>query len=81
MPGVFKAITSVFSAPKVPAPQIISSPAIDTSLSDKESQDALTEESKRRAAATGSSGNIVSSLTKAVDDLSSTSKKSTLLGG
>ena len=81
MPSIFKAITGIFSAPKVATPQVVSSPAIDTSLSDKESQDALTEERKRRAAATGSSGNIVSSLTKAVDDLSSTSKKSTLLGG
>lgn len=72
---------SFFGGAKVPKPQPVVVPAVDTSLQDKASQDALTEERKRRALATGSTGNITSSLTKAVDDLSATSKKSTLLGG
>lgn len=70
---------SIIKGPKVPKPVAVAPP--DTTLSDAASQDALTAERKRRAAATGSSGNIVSSLTNAVDDLKATTKKSTLLGG
>lgn len=70
---------SVLKPAKAPKPVPVVAP--DTTLSDQASQDALTAERKRRAAATGSSGNIVSSLTNAVDDLKATTKKSTLLGG
>ena len=68
-----------FSKPKAPKPVAVAPP--DTTLSDQANQDALTQERKRRSLATGSTGNIVSSLTSAVDDLKATTKKSTLLGG
>jgi len=70
---------SVLKPAKAPKPVAVAPP--DTTLSDQASQDALTAERKRRSLATGSSGNIVSSLTNAVDDLKATTKKSTLLGG
>lgn len=70
---------SIIKPAKAPKPVVVPPP--DTTLSDKENQDALTAERKRRSLATGSTGNIVSSLTSAVDDLSAPTKKSTLLGG
>ncbi len=74
MPSLIK---QIFSGPKIPKPVVVKPPA----LSDSASQDALLQDRKRRAAATGGTGNIVSSLNKAVADLSAPSKKSTLLGG
>jgi hypothetical protein len=70
---------SIISGPKVPKPVAVAPP--DTTLSDAAAQDALLQERKRRSSATGSTGNIVSSLTSTVSDLSAPSKKSTLLGG
>lgn len=63
--------------PKTPAPVVVAPPTID----DTANQDALTAERKRRQAATGSTGNIVSTLANATTDLQSSTKKSTLLGG
>ena len=68
---------SLFGAPKMPTPQVIQPPSLDTT----EAQSSLLDERKRRAAATGSTGNIVSSLVGATSDLQSNTKKSTLLGG
>lgn len=66
-----------FKKPKMPAPVVVEPPK----QSDAEIQAALLEERKRRAGATGSSANIVSSLAGAVSDIQSSTKKSTLLGG
>lgn len=66
-----------FSKPKMPAPQVISAPTLDTG----EAQKTLLDERKRRAAAVGSTGNIVSSLVGATTDVQAGTKKSTLLGG
>lgn len=63
-----------FSAPKMPAPQIIQAPVAG------EDTAALEAERKRRALAQGSTGNITSSLSGAVSDSSATTRK-TLLGG
>lgn len=66
-----------FSKPKMPKAQVISVPKTDTTAA----QAALLDERKRRAAAVGSTGNIVSSLVGATTDIQSNTKKSTLLGG
>jgi hypothetical protein len=66
-----------FSKPKMPAPVVTPAPTVDNT----ESQTELSTERKRRAGATGSSANIVSSLAGAVSDIQATTKKSTLLGG
>lgn len=66
-----------FAKPKMPAPQVIAAPSVDTG----EAQRTLLDERKRRAAAVGSTGNIVSSLTNAVGDAQVGTKRSTLLGG
>lgn len=66
-----------FSKPKMPTPQVITTPTTDTT----EAQSALLDERKRRAAAVGSTGNIVSSLVSATTDAQTGTKKSTLLGG
>ena len=75
----FKAIFSVFSGPKTPAPVVVA-PPVDPSLDAKAKAEAEAER-KRRAAASGSTNNIQSSLVGAVTDLQSSSKKSSLLGG
>lgn len=66
-----------FSKPKMPKAQVISAPETDTTAA----QAALLDERKRRSAAVGSTGNIVSSLVGATTDIQSNTKKSTLLGG
>ena len=66
-----------FSKPKMPKAQVIKTPTTDTEAA----QAALLDERKRRAAAVGSTGNIVSSLVGATTDIQSNTKKSTLLGG
>lgn len=68
---------SLFKGPKMPKPVVVPPPAID----DTENQKALVEDRKRRAGATGSTGNIVSSLVGSVGDAGAGSAKSTLLGG
>lgn len=74
-----KVFGGLFSAPKMPtytpppAPVVTSDNAV--------AQVELEAERKRRAAASGSSGNIVSSLSTSIEDLSATTKKSSLLGG
>lgn len=66
-----------FAKPKMPAPVVTPPPTIE----DTASQSTLLDERKRRAGATGASGNIVSSLAGAVSDIQASTKKSTLLGG
>jgi hypothetical protein len=66
-----------FSKPKMPTPVVTPVPTTDTA----DAQNELLMERKRRAGATGSSGNIASSLAGAVTDIQSATKKSTLLGG
>lgn len=68
-----------FAKPKTPAPVVVP-PPVDPSL-DAQAKADLEAERKRRAAASGSTNNIQSSLVGAVTDLQSSSKKSTLLGG
>jgi hypothetical protein len=63
-----------FTTPKMPAPQIIQAPVAG------EDTAALEADRKRRALAQGSTGNIASSLSGAVSDAGTTSRK-TLLGG
>lgn len=66
-----------FAKPKMPAPQVIAAPSVDTG----EAQRTLLDERKRRAGAVGSTANIVSSLVGATSDIQAGTKKSTLLGG
>ena len=66
-----------FSKPKMPTPVVTPAPTID----DSANQATLLDERKRRASASGSTGNIASSLAGAVTDLQASTKKSTLLGG
>ncbi len=75
----FKAIFSLFSGPKTPAPVVVPPPT--AVVDDKQANADLEAERKRRAAASGSTNNIQSSLVGAVTDLQSSSKRSTLLGG
>ncbi len=68
-----------FSKPKTPAPVVVPPP---TSVEDDTQAKAdLEAERKRRAAASGSTANIASSLVGATTDIQSSSKRSTLLGG
>lgn len=66
-----------FKMPKVPAPQIIESPVVNNDLVD---QSAMEAERRRRALATGSSGNIVSSLATQTPDAAAAARKK-VLGG
>jgi len=66
-----------FAKPKMPQAQVVATPTTDTT----EAQTALMDERKRRAAAVGSTANIVSSLVGATSDIQAGTKKSTLLGG
>lgn len=66
-----------FSAPKMPQPVPVTPPST-TSAPDTE---ALSVERKRRSLAVGSAGNIVSSLSGATSDASTTTARKTLLGG
>lgn len=65
-----------FAKPKVPEPVVVTPPPTVAPVDDTK----LTDERKRRALATGTSGNIQSSLSTASSDLATTSRK-TLLGG
>lgn len=66
-----------FSKPKTPKPVIVEPPKLD----DKESELELQAERKRRQAASGATGNIVSSLAGATTDQQTVTRRSTLLGG
>ena len=68
-----------FSKPKTPAPQVVA-PPVDPSL-DAQTKADQEAERKRRAAASGATGNIQSSLVGAVSDINTSTKRSTLLGG
>jgi len=68
-----------FAKPKTPAPVVVPPPTAVTD--DTQANRDLEAERKRRAAASGATGNIQSSLVGAVTDLQSSSKKSSLLGG
>lgn len=68
-----------FKKPKSPKPVVVAAP-VDPSL-DAAAKAEQEAERKRRAAASGATGNIQSSLVGAVSDINSSSKKSTLLGG
>lgn len=63
--------------PKMPKPVIVEPPKLDT----EDNQLALQEERKRRQAASGATGNIVSSLAGATTDQQTVTRRSTLLGG
>ena len=65
--------------PKTPAPVVVQPPV--SVVDDTQANQDLEMERKRRAAASGSTGNIKSSLVGAISDIQSTSKRSTLLGG
>ena len=68
---------NLFAKPKMPKPQVVQQPNVN----DTANQEALLLERKRRASATGSSGNITSSLVGALEDSQSRTRRSTLLGG
>lgn len=68
---------NILKSPKMPAPQVIEKPVSNNDTIDQSAQEA---ERRRRALAVGSSGNIVSSLAKAIGDAGVASRK-TLLGG
>lgn len=65
--------------PKMPKPVVVSPPPVATQDPNASMAEAEAER-KRRAAATGSSGNILSSLASATPDALAQSRK-TLLGG
>jgi len=66
-----------FAKPKMPAPVVTATPTIE----DPTIKTDLEAERKRRAAASGSTANIASSLVGATTDIQSSSRRSTLLGG
>lgn len=66
-----------FSKPKMPQPVVVQPPSPTVA----EDQGALTEERKRRALASGSTGNIVSSLATSTTDAQSATSRTKLLGG
>jgi hypothetical protein len=68
-----------FAKPKTPAPVVVE-PPLDPNV-DAQAKSDLEAERRRRAGATGSTGNIQSSLVGAISDMQSSTKKSSLLGG
>ena len=64
-----------FSSPKMPAPVAVTPPAPVANEAD------LSADRQRRAKASGSVGNILSSLSSATPDSSAVTKQSKLLGG
>lgn len=72
-------LASIFKAPKTPAPVV--TPAPTSVADDAQATKDLQDERKRRAAASGATANIKSSLVNVVPDINTATKKSSLLGG